>query len=713
MYVIRDAVTPTISSHVRAMAFKNVMLRHWPSRTMSDGTVILEKLYIWKKNQGVLQTPGHLAIYRKLGMRISDINSQNKKGLNGLWMEMSDLDTKSIDLQDHEIAEYIEQFSPQIYTTGADPFNPILDPDPLTDLNPDPYKEGTLLDDDGEVIPPLWDKDGWITSYLTYQPLSGLGDPNISDEDILAKCSGYNPLEVTFPDVDQLPRLTTIAMLDEEGVVFERETKILQRTIEERTVKVISTYSWSTNTTTSSYLTSAKVEFRFRRITKAVGPGGTWDDADPLIARVQEVVASLVKEDSPDINIHATIAEKTAIRDAYSDRQKNRQPQLSMNRQLFRMYEYYHLDVGDWGYVVSEGVQGTYNSADADIAMRQDYLSALSPKKFREGFGNHIKAGYDEIPLEWWEVVIVVVLVIVIIIIATLAAAPTGGGSIAWGKAAIVLLIGSLVLTALSMYWANEGKPGAARLAGNAAEYLGYAAMITGLFAATQSWLANSARESAQTTALANLNAAQASGAPTAALQIVYDKAALAVLTNSGSGINVITKALQLAAKLDIIDGDVAMYVNLASGAYDSLADGISNFDIAVFDFNTALSAIPDIDELTDMVLTGFTDFASQSTVEIMTQTVNSLNTFFNVYLKYIAPPPSEDLVSKQDQLRAQEKELEVINVDHIETVWRVYEDKYSSIFEVGDVFEKSYIYLTSGRNTVLMSKYYASGYVA
>lgn len=712
MYIIRDVLGPAVIQHTQALAFKNVILKYWPKLTMSDGTVVFQRLYLWRKNQGVLQTPAHLAIYRKLGMKVSTINSQNKKGLDALWIDVSDLGTTSYDMPNHEIAEYIEQFSPQIYSTGADPFNPILAPDPLTDLNPDPYKEGTLLNENGEVIPPLWDKDGWITSYLTYQPLSGLGDPNISDADILTKCSGYNPSEVTFPEVDQLNRVTTIAMLDEEGAVFERETRILQRTIEERTVKILPKYSWEESTTTTSrYLTSAKVEFRFRRVAKAVGPGGTWDDADPLIARVQEVIASLVKEDLPEITNEV---ERYAIISAYEDRQKGRQPQLSMNRQLFRMYEYYHLDVGDWGYVISEGVQGTYNSADADIAMRTDYLSALSPKKFATVFAGHMKAGYDETPAEWWEIIVVVILVIIIIIIAILVAIFTLGAgsavSVALFNVSMVLLVGSLVLTGLSMYWANEGKPGAAKIAGNAAEYLGYAAMITGLASAYLSWAANSALEATKQAAHAELVAAQSSGAPTVALQASYDKAALALATNGGSAVNVVVKTLQLAAKLDVIDADVAMYINLAAGSYDSLADGISNFDVAALDFGTVLSTIPDIDEITDIVLTGFTDFASQSTVEIMQQTLNALNVFYNAYLKYI-DPTAKDLVSKQDELRAQEKELAVINIDHTEAVWKVYEDKYSSIFEVGDVFEKSYIHLTSGRNKALMCKYYESGY--
>lgn len=706
MYIIRDVVTPAISSQINAMAFKNVMLRYWPSKTMPDGTVVLQKLYIWRKNQGVLQTPAHLAIYRKLGMKISDINAQSKKGLTGLWLEMSDLDTQTVNLTDDNISEYIEQFSPQIYTTGADPFNPILDPNPLTDLNPDPYKDGTLLDDDGEVIAPLWDNDGWITTYLTYQPLSGLGDPNIADADILAKCSGYNPLEVTFPAVDQLHRLTTIAMLDEEGAVFERETRILQRTIEERTVKVVSTYSWSTNTTTSRYLTSAKVEFRFRRVTKVVGPGSVEVDAAPLIARVQEVIASLVKEAPLENSINTTQAD----RDDYLARDKQRDPQLSMNRQLFRMYEYSHLDVGSWGYVVSEGVQGTYNSADADIAMRQDYLSVLSPREFAKAFSGHIVSGYDEVKAKWYEIVIVVILVIIIIIIAFMAYIGTFGASVGWGQAAIVLVIGSLALTALSMYWANQGKPGAARLAGNAAEYLGYAAMIAGLVSAYVSYTAQIAAESAKTKALADLTAAQASGSPTAALQVVYDKTVEVVSAHANAGFKLLAQVVRLFSELGVLNPDSTSAINFIAGAYEGMSDSFTSFDITALDFDVVVSMIPSIEELQDIVLTGFTNFTAQSTADIMNQSINTLNGFFNAYLKLVAPD-AKALTSLEDEIRAQEKEIAALNVDNIDAVYRAVESKYSGICEVGDVFEKSYIHLTSGRNRLLMCKYYESGY--
>lgn len=677
MYVIRDSVGPSIKGHVDSLRFKNTILKYWPTTTLGDGTVVFEKLYTWTSSQGVIDDNAHRKIYKIIGIDIADIESQDKDGLTSLYLTVSGMDT-SVVVTNAEVREYIEQFTPQIYPNNPDVFNPNTNPSPLTDLNPDPYKNGDIADpDDGEFYEPLWDKDGWITSYLTYMPMNdSLINPNISDAEILSKCSGYHPEDITYDD-RYFNRLTGVAIMDIDGVLFERELRVLQRTVEERHALV---KGFSVTSSVSNYLVSAKVEFKFRRVVDANDVSAT-TFIDSLVSRVDDINTAVLNPPQVSYGRVDTI--------------KYMPLQLSINKQLIRMANYIMPFTDDGSnYLISEGLPGSYISENNDVAIKYDYLAGLMPKEFVKHFGNHIEPGYTQKKAKWWQKLLVAIITIIVIIIAVVAAVLTGGSSLM--MASMVLTAGALVLTGLSMYWAKNGEPGAAAFAGGAAQILGYLAMATGIAAAVQNLATQGAKELALETAKAEVLAAGANATP--AMLSAVSAAQAGVLTTTQIAGQVVSIVSQVGSELGVIEGDAANILSLASGA------------LAVSSFGVGIVEIPGIDELQDIVVTGFTRFTAQPTATIMNQTMNTTNRLFSMYMSNINPP-TEGIADQAAKIEAQEKEIETLNPEHTEATWKSYTDPYGSIFEVGDVYERSYNMMTSGRNRIAMNKYYESGY--
>mgnify|MGYP006413463969 CR=1 FL=1 len=676
MYVVRDSVGPTIAKHVQAQRFKNTILRHWPKTTHADGTTTFNRLYTWTSGGGTQRSASHLKIYKIIGIEVTDIDSQDKKGLTAMYLDVSDL-SREIVVGTDDITRYIEQFTPRVYPTGVDPFNsnlngevvPTTTPITYTDLNPDPYKDGDVLDPNGVPYAPLWDKDGWITSYLEYKPLStALIDPNITDAGILAKCSGYNPTEVSFAD-GVFNRLTGIAMMDANGVLFERQLRVIQRTVEERHHYVRGN---TDSANTSRYMVGAKVEFKFRRIKDASDISVV-----PLITLIEDKIA--------DLNIVQQGPFNTQFLSLFASGYAN--PELSINKQLIRMANYITPYSSDGlNYSVEVAGVNSYIATNPVVRIKYDAISALLPQKFTKAFSSRIRPGYDVKPAEWWEIAIVVVLVIIIIIIAVIVAIPTGGGSIGWASASIVLIVGSLVMTGLAMYWAENGSPMAAQYAGIAAEYLGYAAMITGVAGATQSLIA-------QQGTMTVLQGFQAAGSFIAVGGEIAQQAGW--VDEETAQIIKIVGAVLTVSKLF-----TAQPVPVAKGSVPKGAT--PPIDVPP----VALPPLPPIDVPTF----GLIHLANVPTPMIINSLLSFTNSLFTTYITVIAPP-AEGIEAQEDKLRAQEKELETLNPENSEAIWNSYTDPYGSIFEVGDIYEKSYIMLTSGRNRLLMDKHYVSGY--
>jgi hypothetical protein len=571
-----------------------------------------------------------------MGISVAELEKQDKKGLENMYLTVSDL-TGDIVVSTTEITAYIEKFTPLVYPNSKDPFN--SEPNADTEFNPDPYKMSLSPDDydpDDDSPEPLWDKDGWITSYLTYLPLSdNLVDPNITDAGILAKCSGYYPEDITFDDED-FNRLTGTAIMDSNGVLFERKLRILQRTVEERHTLV---QGRNQSRTVGRYMVSAQIEFKFRRIIAA-----NHSSVAPLIADIEERINVL---NTPTRTGWGAMPRATYLA-----------PALSINKQLIKMANYI-MPFSDDGsnYEVDTGNSDDYLATNSSVVIKVDVLSSLKPKDFTTQFGKHVKSGYTKKKVKLWKKILVAVIIIIVIIVAVILAIPTGGGSINWGAATITLLLGSLALTGLSMYWANNGDPAAAKFAAGGAEILGYLAMATGIAASLSSFMKKEAAKE------------------------LVDQMEDAGLINS----------------------DIAGILTFVSSFVD--------FNNMSFSLDTiSLPDLPNLGELQEVILDSVTTFTAQSTTAIMNQTLNFVSKSFNMYISLISPP-GEGLADKQAQIAAMTKEIETLSPDNAEAIWKSYTDPYGSIFEVGDIYEKSYNILTTGRNRLLMNKCYESSF--
>jgi hypothetical protein len=256
------------------------------------------------------------------------------------------------------------------------------------------------------------------------------------------------------------------------------------------------------------------------------------------------------------------------------------------------------------------------------------------------------------------------------------------------------------------MYLAkNGGGSGSISLTLGISNALGIASMVAGIGAIYAAWAAQSAKE----VALEAAKKAAVDAVESGASQAVIDSTAQAlgkafeVATEHSIGsiiASAVSEAANFAGKVGLIHGDVATYTGLAAGSVDSITTS----------FQSATEAT--IDSVINNIKEGVTQFVSKPLSEIMNQVVNWMNMGFNIYMKTV-DPGNEGLADKQAQLEKSNKEVETTTPEAMSNVYSMYTDPYGSIFEVGDIFDKTCILMCQGKNRSLMDKCYDSGYMA
>jgi hypothetical protein len=110
------------------------------------------------------------------------------------------------------------------------------------------------------------------------------------------------------------------------------------------------------------------------------------------------------------------------------------------------------------------------------------------------------------------------------------------------------------------------------------------------------------------------------------------------------------------------------------------------------------------------VIVDKFNSFVSQPLSDIMNQTIHMLNAVFNVYISIIAPP-DKGTGDLEALLKKSQAQVENTNPENSENIWKAYTDPYGSIFEMGDMYDKTYPMLTDGINQQLMNQCYYSGF--
>lgn len=671
-----------------ALAFKNTMLKYWP-RTTVNGVETFGRLILWKKS--VLKDNAHRRIYKQLGMKIKDMEKESYSGINYTYLYLAPYSAPNGLVTQNDIRSYICEYTPMIYPASKDVFNP--DPLAATDLNPDPNK-GT--------VDAYWDAQGWITASIVYTPTKlELVDSQITDAQILAKCREMATAEIFF-DPTLHNRTTVVALMDADKAVFENTIRVVSRNVVLKDTLMTANNIGRYNGVASQqvrYLQSANIELKFRRIAD-ISVGET-------LTTGQQALISLIEtkiEALDDIAaVESTFNRRLPALSITAMENMSRRAYSSHAQQLIAMSNWVTPFTDDGLITTTVGGSNGYYIDNENASVKPSGLTDLPPAEFKKEFLKLVKFDYKVKKKKghWYDKIVSIVIVVVAVVIAVMSYGTATSASAGLLSAATALSVGALALTGWAMYLAeNGGSSGGISLAGKLSEFLGVAAMIAGIAAIYQSWQQQLSKEVLQDQLKqAAIDMAQA-GADDVAMAAVGD----AIVANAGSmtsmasiGLQAVGAASELGQEFGLFDSDVGMIIGAATGAYDSMAsvglDSVSTITI---------------DSVADNLAAGVTKFVSQPLSAIMNKVVNWLNMGFNMYAKLVSPG-DEGLADKKAELEALEKEVENTNPENSENIWKVYQDPYGSVFEVGDHYDKIYPMMTQGSITRMMNQCYYS----
>lgn len=689
MYVIRDSVGPSIRQHFSDSAFKNVMLKYFPKHTTSNGTVVFDRLIIWRGS--FLLDNNHRRIYKAMDIPVKNLTSNVPSGVEYTYFYLAPYSTSNSVVTSLEVRNYIERFSPMVYPSHKNVFNPdLLD---TTDMNPDPYK-GT----DNE----LWDNNGWITVYLQFNPKFVTNDlrtegfeitTKTTDQDILSACQNASPAYIMY-DVDDSNRLAFAALLDKGSSVFEKSFRIVSKQVT-TVVRESTTFRGSSFSTSTKYLKSANIEMKFRRTTDAN------DQIADTLVNLLISCSVVLKDYANNIASRSTIYIDNSLDELYTFKDPAKELNYPINQQIAEMANYTFPAVDNEMHYTVDGEDGDYYASNQQVYIKVDGLADLPPKKFKKEFMRLLKTGYEVKKKKghWYDKVVSIVIAIVAIVVAFYS------GN--WQIAALALSVGALAETAWAFYLTkNGGGTGAIGMTGKIANILGLLATLANIVnligslqkAMQQEALKEGINRAAQEGALegmddaamASINSAFEQTFADAAISSVQSIAADAVAATAG-----------LLGQLGVIDGNVATIISAGANGFNFLSEGGSG--------SLSLANLS-IESVEEGVRNGVLKFFSKPLSEILNQTVGWLNSGFNFYASTINPP-NEGLADKVAQLEKMEQELEETNVDQLPYIFSCYEGPYDNIFDMNEKMDSAYAMMTVGRIMNMMNRYYNSGW--
>lgn len=403
MYIEQDFVGPATLDLQANRKMHNRLLRYWPTKVV-NGVVVMDRLYLYAGGS-VQESTNHKKIYNILGISVEDLKKENWKGVENYYLYFNVVQGTYDDISNTQLDTYIEFQAP--FT--------------------------------GKSVPeaPENDRSVWFESELSYEPLKVDSLSNaLSDSEIIAKVIA-NPYIVEYSIEDEHV-LTALALLDVNGVVFEREFKV--------TYRGLTTVTFTSQTSVDNAATFVKecnIDFRFRR--------------------------------KPETTQLAYAAYLDAIRTAiYNSVGK---PYGSVYTQLLTIY---HSIVP---FIDNEIVLKHLSIDGFNISLgyyRKDGLQAMKSKEFNKTITARLKTGYKKKKVSSWKKFVTVVVVVVIVVVSVLTGQVYG-----LTAAATVLTVGSLAMMGISIILAKKDPAWAAYI-GKASQVLGIAAAIVGITAIIQ-----------------------------------------------------------------------------------------------------------------------------------------------------------------------------------------------------------------------------------
>ena len=670
--------------------------KYWP-RSIVNGVDTFGTVYTWFAGQGVLEDHAHQKIYKQLGMKISDMKKQDYSNLDYTYMHLNGYSAPNGAITASDIRSYITDYSPTIYPLSKNVFN--IDPLSTVNLNPDSDK-GT--------INAKWDENGWITSDLVYQPTElTLVDNSITNQQILQKVRDISYTDI-FYNPYETSRLTGLAMLDlNTNAVFETQLRVVSTTIavkDSLSTSLNIGKSTGVKTIQVKYVKAAHIELKFRRVTDVALNSTIAANVTTYLTLVDTKVENLIPV--------TTVARMSMGRGGFNTSlltskasmvAMGRSLNSSLNKQLVIMANWVNPYPNDHTMLVTDDtLLASYYADSSDTYVKIDGLINLPPKEFKKTFVSLIKFDYKvhEKKGHWYDKVVSIVIVIIAIAVAYFSA-----GTLSWASAALIASVAAVAEGLWAMYLVkNGGSSSAIHFTMGVSNALGVIAMISGI-AAIYTSFQKALVEQELRAAITEAVAQEAAGTGTQAAVNVAAEAYVGAIQSgaasmmgslSGTIIQGINAMAGLGSKLGILNSDVTSYIGLASGSVDGIT--------TAFDSATKTT----LDSVLNNIAEGIKTFVSKPLSEIMNQVVNWTNTAFNAYMMMVAPP-NEGLADKQSQLDKSSKDVENTKPEAIENVWAMYTDPYGSIFEVGDIYDKTVPMMTSGKIKSMMTKCYDS----
>ena len=348
-------------------------------------------------NGRVIDTPNHRKIYNILGINIETLKRENWKGVATYYLYFNVVQGTYDEITNADLDTYLEFQAPFITKSV---------PEALTN-----------------------DRSEWFESELSYEPLKVDSLSNaLSDAEIIAKVLA-DPSVVEY-SIEEEHVLTALALLDINGVVFEKQLAVTARGLTDVTFT-----SQTSGSNTGTFIKEVNIEFKFRR--KRETSQFVYDE---YLEKIKSMIYN-------SVNV----------------------PHGSIYTQLL---EVYHSIVP---FIDKEILYSGY--------YRKDGLQAMKSREFNKTITARLKTGYTKKKVKWWKKLISIVVVIIIVIVSIFYPPAFGLTQLAWSG--LVLSIGSLAMMGLSVILAKRDPAWAAYI-GKMANVLGISATIVGIVTIVQ-----------------------------------------------------------------------------------------------------------------------------------------------------------------------------------------------------------------------------------
>lgn len=410
---------------------KNIFIKNWPKK-VADNIEVFDTFYMYIKGVGVLDDDAHKKIYNLLNIDIKkDLRDQDYTGIDNVYLYLKSYDTTNT-LTNGELAQWINNAIALNTETHTARINWTSELEPSR----------STLATNQEII----DK-------IATTPYAFTWSNNVA-----------SATEGDWPE-DALG----LAILDSDQVLFQREVRVVSRSVSK--VEVAKTDLLYDTKTTTKYKLNAALEIKYKRVIFA---------GDPITDAYLDKVVSIVNS-FPDWKPDKSIA-KSVLYDIATESKTH-----PINQQLLDMYLQIHpltdtLLHDQYGNIKVSGVEN------------------LKVKEFAELLPKIVESGYTETPAKWYEKILVAVLVVIVIVAAVLtggaaASGLTGVAAVAAFSAsfALIVTIGSVILSIAQGYLMKKGKYALGGFIGRSVKFLGVlstiagvVAMVTGIAAAWQ-----------------------------------------------------------------------------------------------------------------------------------------------------------------------------------------------------------------------------------